>query len=484
MGKKYFDENIKNKLEELEIKYDSSSWDSFEKKLDKEMIDSHEENLAFDEQIKEKMQGDIHHPFKEEHWQELSNRIDYENELTNKIYLFKIIELAILVLLAYSFFQIEPIKKPAGTKTLYAHSHIFDQINADKLIKENLIENSVSQDNLSKDLASTVFSSTIVDQTIKPIFFESRSLANDENKASEGLGDQSNNELVVVSTLDKTGIKPIDYNSTWSYREEIAIEQLQNEVAQRDIIDLPKVAGPPSEKWISFAGSADLNLVNTPTSFLINARDQLLNTTGFSTSITYNSKVGKNEFEIGAAYSNKTYDPDIREVFDINGESTYAYSLTRITFHIAQFPFSYKRYLVDNRKWAAYGAVGATSNFILFNRFSLEDQLIDGLWTNSTINKVANSKLLARNYPTGLLQNANQPSLKRSSSAEFRTEGDIFDNSFITSYLGFGLQRYLGTRKALFIQAGYHHQFFGDKLGPNQDQINTFSFAFGGKFRI
>lgn len=263
--------------------------------------------------------------------------------------------------------------------------------------------------------------------------------------------------------------------------ESLEIKPLDSEI--NDIALLPNIAQKGTEKWVSFSGSADINLVNTPTSFLINGRDQLLNSTGLSSTIAYSIKSGKNEYELGLGYSYKNYDPEIREVFNVDGSSLYAYSLNRIVFHVAQIPATYKRYFIDNNKWSAFAAIGATHNFILFSDYNLTDELLSGIWSPEDYRK-ANSDLLRRDYFTGLFQNVDQPSLKRSSSREFKTEGNIFDNAFITSYTGLGLQRHLGVDRSIFVQAGYHHQFFGDKLGPNKDQINTFSFTLGGKFRI
>lgn len=482
MGKKYFDKNIKNKLEELDIEYDASSWDSFEKKLDAAMSDSHEEDLAFDEQIKEKMQENLQLPFEEEHWQELSSMIDYENELTNKIYLFKIVELAILVMLAYSFFQIEPIKKAPKDNTLYAHSHIFDQIDGDKLIEESFLENTVPQDNLRKELASNIFPVAEEISRAESINLTEQSFASSDNGFQETALDANDRSMAMVTLEDKT-IDKLESNSAWSYREKEEVASLEHELEANDFLMDAKFAGPATEKWISFSGSADVNLVNAPTKLVLNSSRQLLNAAGYSTRISYGVKTGKNEVEIGAGYSYKDYDPDIRESFSIDGESFYSYSLNRIEFHIAQVALNYKRYIVDNNNWSAYVDAGVTPNFILFSDFDTPGELKRGpASTNSFIQK--NSTLLSRNYPTGLLQNVGQSSLKRSSSTAFRTEGDIFDNAFITTYLGFGVQKNIGLNRALFLQTGYHHQFFGDKLGPNQDQINTLSFTLGGKFRI
>lgn len=484
MGKKYFDKNIKDKLEGLEIKYDASSWEAFEEKLDDAIAETQLEDAAFDEQIKAKVGEDLNFEYNDADWQELSQQIDYENELVNRIYLFKILELVILVLLAYSFFQIEPIKK-SNKKPLYAHSEIFKKIDQNKIAEKIVSQNNLVQDNLQPQ---NPISSLINDRirielsALNPIAFTKFEKLVFAEKATISVPSFSS-EINVNATNDKIAKAQSLQTSDQDIAaiESIEIKPLDSEI--KDIALLPSIAQKGTEKWVSFSGSADINLVNTPTSFLINGRDQLLNSTGFSSNVGYSIKSGKNEYEIGFGYSYKNYDPGIREVFNVDGSSLYAYSLNRIVFHVAQIPATYKRYFVDNSKWSAYAAVGATHNFILFSDYNLTDELLSGIWSPKDYRK-ANSDLLRRDYFTGLLQNVDQPSLKRSSSREFKTEGDIFDNAFITSYAGLGLQRNLGFDRSIFVQAGYHHQFFGDKLGPNKDQINTFSFTLGGKFRI
>lgn len=482
MGKHNFDKHIKDKLEELDLNYDPTSWDTFEQKLDSALSQEEIDDAAFDKQVKEKIQSELNYSYEEEHWQELSQRIDYENELTNRIYIFKIAELVILVLLAYSFFQIEDIKDPKKNLPLMAHSEIFKSIEQ-KQIAKDLLATSIAQDNLKQVVELSSIAS--LRQDLKLIELDRAALATLE------ISDQKS-ELLLTDKLrlrDQISIESIDNNiATLSkvvdveLREHINLDPLtldEDYIDMSSNIDLDK-----PEKWFSFSGSADVNLVNTPASFLFNGRpDQLLGATGLSSRLSYAIKSGKNEYEFGIGYAFKNYDPGLREVFNVDGGSLYAYSLNRIEFHIAQIPAFYKRYFVDNRNWAAYAAVGATHNFIMFSDYSLTDELLSGIWSPSDYRK-ANSDLLRRDYHTGLFQNVDQPSSRRSSSKEFKTEGNLFDNTFITSYAGVGVQRNFGTNRSIFLQTGYHHQFFGDKLGPNKDQINTFSFTLGGKFRI
>ena len=498
MGKKQFDKNIKEKLEELHINYDAASWDSFEKKLDSAMSEQEFEDLEFDQQIKDKIQDRLSFDFEEEHWQELSTRIDHDNELANKIYLFKIIELVILVLLAYSFFQIEPIKNPAKNLPLYAHSEIFKSIDQKKVLEKLVGNNSVVQDNLASENS---LSSIILDRkanevlllnydkvtAIAPIVFDHVDIAPLINTVSDrGTSVSSTNENVEIAH-DFANLSLAEKSAQ---RDLLAINELKSE--SNNIIIPPPFIHNKTEKWLSLTSSADINLVNTPTEFIINSGDQILEAAGLSGAISYGVKSGKNEFEMGLGYSYKNYDPDLRKFYNVdsNGStdnSLYRTSLNRIAFHIAQVPISYKRYLVDNRNWSVFMAVGFTPNFILYSDYNLTDELLSGIikpWNN----RKANSDLLKRTYYTGLLQNIqpNDPVKKRSSSTtdEFRTEGNIFDNAFITSMTGLGVQRNLGLNHSIFLQTSYHHQFFGDKLGPNNDQINTFSFTLGSKFRI
>ena len=499
MGKKEFDKNIKEKLEGLHINYDDASWDSFEQKLDNAMSQAEIDDLEFDQVIKDKVQDNISFDFEEEHWQELSTRIDHDNELANRIYLFKIIELVILVLLAYSFFQIEPIKNPTKNLPLYAHSEIFKSIDANKMLEKAVAANVVVQDNLVKTnaLSSLILTRRNSDLDLKLAYIENAPIASVSYDILDfpGISSAAFLDQVESSTTNNTDkIEGLfDDNYTTEGHEIVSIDALLAD--NGNAITIPSIDKNRSDKWLSFSTSADINLVNTPTTFVINGRDNLLETAGASGMIGYHMKSGKNELEVGLGYSYKNYDPNLVDVFDIDSNGTEDYSLfrtslNRIAFHIAQVPFNYSRYFVDNRKWSAFATLGFTQNFILYSDYSLTDELLSGLakpWTY----KKANSYLLRRTYYTGLFQDIEreQTIQKRSSSKnapseEFRTEGNIFDNTFITSYTGVGIQRNFGHNRSLFLKAGYHHQFFGDKLGPNNDQINTFSFTFGGKYRI
>jgi len=500
MGNK-FDKNIKEKIEGLHINYDDAAWDSFEKKLDDTIVQEDIEDAVFDQQIKDKLQDKLSFDFEEEHWQELSTRIDHDNELANRIYLFKIIELVVLVLLAYSFFQIEPIKNPTKNLPLYAHSELFKSIDADKILAQSISNNSIAQDNFASAIA---LRTVILDMKVKKEILLSfdKAIAIVKPVITDlRIAPLTSNTLVpAIETSTKLDRDDVDYDfaniamaEQSLQRDLLAINTLDKD--EKNIIVPPPVVQKGSENWLTLSTSSDINLVNTPAEYILNRRDNLLGVAGISGAITYGSKSGNNEFEIGLGYSYKNYDPDLRkqDIYSIENDgsskpSQYRTSLNRISFHIAQVPINYKRYFVDNHKWSAFMTVGFTPNFILYSDYDLTDELLSGIASPKTYRK-KNIDLLKRTYYTGLLQNIEtETAVKKRSSApspdEFRTEGNIFDNTFITSITGLGIQRNLGKNRSIFLQASYHHQFFGDKLGPNSDQINTFSFTLGSKYKI
>jgi len=297
MGKE-FDKNIKEKLEGLHINYDDASWDSFEQKLD---------NAMSQEEI--------------EDWQELSTRIDHDNELANRIYLFKIIELVILVLLAYSFFQIEPIKKPGKNIPLYAHSEIFKSIVADKVLDKVVNNNTVVQDNLSKTAALRSTILVIRANEVLQLNYDNRTALVPLDIEDLDLAPISSSTLPqtynTISSLEHKGVDHdlanLDLVGKINQRDLLAINIL-NDKASTDLIMPPAYVRKEKSRWLSLSSSADVNLVNTPPRNILSGTDNLLGAAGVSAAMTYAVKSGKNEFQIGLGYSYKDYDPDLVDV--------------------------------------------------------------------------------------------------------------------------------------------------------------------------
>lgn len=494
MGSNRFDKNIKDKLEGIELNYDASAWEAFEQKLDATISEEASAQHEFDEQIKEKLATTNPMTYEDGHWQELSDKIDYENALTNKIYTFKLIELVILFLLAYSFLQIKPIKKPSGKQPLYAHSEIFNKI-------QEHTEGTIAE--MQKEAANAKFA--VINNKRKS---NSQDLAEfSEDQKSVTLLDIANNQAYQISTAvpessltaevdayiqeelaenPLIGFASIDNFFPKNVRESEKISPLIDKSYERPapLANILALRSDKGEDWLSLSVGRDINLVNTPIEYLFSNNSRLLGAMGTTAQVSYSKKSGRNEFEVGLAYSYKSYDPSLKEIFGVNGIGIYESSLNNISFHIAQVPTLFKRYLVDNRKWSAYAAIGAVHNLILYSEYDLGNQLLSGTWSPNS-QRIENSQLLRRNYYTGLFQNVKQnKQYKRSNQQEFLVEGDFYDNVFITSFAGFGIQRNFGLHKSIYLQTGYQHQIFAEKLGPNNDQINSITFNLGGKFRI
>lgn len=96
MSDKKFDRLLQDKLKGHRISFDGSRWEDMEKALN----DSEHVNLI-DTELRNRIK-DHKYPYKESHWEILKRKLELEKELKEKIYISKIAEVTILLLLLLS----------------------------------------------------------------------------------------------------------------------------------------------------------------------------------------------------------------------------------------------------------------------------------------------------------------------------------------------------------------------------------------------
>jgi len=104
-----FDQLFKEKLREHPMAYEPGSWDSLVSKLDG-INHSEMDEKQFDQNLANKLSSSTI-TYKESHWQILKEKLEFQKELKQKIVITKVTEVAILVLLLFSFLTIQPFER-------------------------------------------------------------------------------------------------------------------------------------------------------------------------------------------------------------------------------------------------------------------------------------------------------------------------------------------------------------------------------------
>ena len=96
MSDKKFDRILQDKLKGYQITFDKSKWEDMEKVLNQD-----QQSDLIDHEVRHRLQEHTY-PYQESHWQILKRKLELEKELKEKIYVSKIAEVAILLLLILS----------------------------------------------------------------------------------------------------------------------------------------------------------------------------------------------------------------------------------------------------------------------------------------------------------------------------------------------------------------------------------------------
>ncbi|MFT5168658.1 MAG: hypothetical protein ACI8P3_003903 [Saprospiraceae bacterium] len=195
---------------------------------------------------------------------------------------------------------------------------------------------------------------------------------------------------------------------------------------------------------------------------------------GYSGGFSLGFKYNKWEIETGALYSSLNYDS--RNIFEINGsfaEGGYVQQgLVGAELDLIRLPLNVKFNFSEKKKWNIYALSGVSLNMAVetFYKFSTQD-----------VGESDASRNFA--FPNPRVPDDYREQFNRPSYDGILEGGKFSTNSFLTANIGFGIERYFTPRLSIFLQPSYMHQF-SKGLGPQSDQINSFSILTGAKVTL
>lgn len=212
MSDKKFDKILQEKLIGYQITFDESRWEDMEK-----VLNQNEQSDLIDQEVRHRLQKHTY-PYQESHWQILKRKLELEKELKEKIYISKIAEVSILMLLLLSAINLKENYAPKSSSESFVSA-------IDAHAQDNL-QNHAQES--AQELESTLT------QPITTQF-------NDESKTSiqEVKKDQSgiiaNTKNNTIQGLNSSTSIPITFTAA-SYDEKI----VETESSSNDIISLQK----------------------------------------------------------------------------------------------------------------------------------------------------------------------------------------------------------------------------------------------------
>jgi hypothetical protein len=506
------DDAMKGSLENLEgAAFVPMDWNMMESKLDAAMsdaeIDPQMEDIYLDAIAYDHLKN-MQPAYNHEHWEMMSARLDEEYAYRRKVFVTKLFEVAIVLLLVWTAFNYFPNKKTptpsspfpiaVGTDTnsnQYNTNYLSTDLNEQSLL-----------DNKSVVSFETTIPASIQDEGIKRIINEFPALVvetnpinqnaftsiptppTSDNKITETpFSNNANSINLLNNKTQKATFLPLEKTLTLD-EDEMLKEKLIVQISpipsiMNSILVMDELSkGPFSldqiikkkklrthEVFFSMYSSADLNFVdsdfynNNKREWDVYQRYRY----GYGGGFALGFQLKRFLVETGISYNFVSYKQ--REEANIIGSFTSGYLEEQwddAELNMVQIPLNIQYSFLVKRKWRMYSLTGVSINMALQNNynFQLEDQ------ENSSIRSISLNES----------EIANEASLYKG----ILEGGGLRENSYITANLGFGVERKFTYRWSLFLQPIYRRHFLIDGIGPNEDRIHSSSLRFGAKVKI
>ncbi len=529
MEQKKFDKAIKDSLGKLEGKYNAAHWQQMEELLDKLPSEHPIEDAPFDALVREKLANlkgaensaswdkiaqvltemeradaqfdaqvfsklkNIQPAYQQRHWQQLLARLTANFALREKLYRYKLMELTLMILLLLNFYQYLPSKFITNQKTFKKEAPsllnpvedqpvfkpIFEEKNNQKptpkvkesktgikdLVKPPIADNQLIKTSTDKPtpLTERILNLKETSNSI-PVIEKKYGIAASLPSLNSNLGERTSLSIIMSDMHRHLAM----HNSTTGNALINTIPSLQPDFVETQLIipldckDCKKMK-VPAQIRVGMVSHIAHNAVYRAGNPLTNVSALTQNGFGYGSGFSIGFKYGRWELETGLAYADKQYDPNIIEQHGgiVNNGGIRQTHFKNIALQTATIPvnlrFNYA--ILGKGKWHFYTQAGASLNMILRAEYDFAETVSNGRWTGSNASTARISRI---DYNNGILA------------------GDgLKENRYLTINMGTGLEYYLSPRWSIFLQPDFHYHFSGNRIGPNQDRINTLSLAFG-----
>ncbi len=480
MKDKQFDQLIRDKMGDLEVPLNKGGWETFVSKLDQSSstgVPGDQSDHDFDELIFNKL-NNFEAPFNPAHWSQMQRRIRVELGWPKIMLSYKLAETTLIALLV--FVATHQLK---NNQPLLSVRHLGN--NKVEKVAATAFDTG-SPTNQPTDRPADIFAQANV-------LFQPNPVTEYQTPTPVTQADPSLRlSAMHFSTLPPTGNdkiypeNPADYLVAAPVVSKSANDRFAPAFMERQLIpanyapyiNLDAVIVLPERETllrIGMTGSLDYNRVITPPDVKENRLEVYDRyAPGYSNGISIGFEMGKFEIETGIGYSSKHYLP--QPVVFVQGslqEGFIGEGIREIELNMLSLPLNFKFHFLNREKWRLYALAGTTLQFAFHNNYYTS--------TQSFTNGFA-KPLLSAGQVSPLEDN-------KVLKAGFFEGGPFAENSYLTGNVGIGIERNFSYRWSLFVQPTYQHSmdYFGllDKhLGPNKDQIRTFSVLTGIKMRL
>jgi len=521
MTDKEFDDILKHKLDQFDEAYDPESWERLEKRIEDEGLSedsdfdesiraalagfagiesspdwermeqqlSNEEELAFDNEVKDKV-GKYAAPYDPSSWPILNDKITEDERLRRKLIGAKVLEVAAVLIAMLTLFNFLPLLEKAMSEdrqlaaVAEESAESYSATNTEDIFDERFVaspgnkEATVPQgnQNITSDESTTgAFGA-------QPAVVTESGSSNGQAAFAPSGGARSTTSVpsigsqksVVVHDMlgpaaDWHEVEPMIRNSMMT--ERTATLGLPENIGGDIGMKLPATALPSRGKSLrlGISTSLDVNRLHMPSDQFnadgkkIKFCEKDLIATGYSIGATIIFDRKRWSFETGLLYSLKSFEPNrvlqIGKTFDVR-----TLDFEEISIHVISIPLN-AIWNFDRKGKTRFYAVGglgfniiASANYDLLTRGSVGSQPPGGTRTDFEVRRVREHVL---------------------DGAEFSSK------AFLTASAGMGVEHHFNKKLSLFAQPTYSYQvpFFvlSDKAGKH---IQYLSMQVGTRVRL
>ena len=501
------DEAMKGSLENLEgAAFVPMNWGMMESKLDAAMtdaeLDPQMEDIYLDAIAYEHLKN-MQTAYNHEHWEMMSARLDEEYAYRQKVFITKLFEISIILLLVWTAFNLFPNKKTTpdlrpivntnsnqnNTNDLSTDLNNQSSLEIEPVVsfeKTILAANQVNQnENVESETPLLIVKSNpvnedeIVATPPPPISVNKISSSPFLNNVNSISLLENKKQKTAAFALEKTLV----LNEDEILREKLIIQIsplpalmnsfLEMDEVKKDHFSLTQLIKNKKlrthEVFFSMYGSTDINFVDSD---FYNTNERAWDVYqryryGYGGGFALGFQLKRFLLETGVSYNFISYQQ--REEANIIGSFASGYveeQWNDAELNMIQVPLNIQYSFLVKRKWRIYSLTGVSINMALQNNFNfqLEDQ----------------ENTASRSISLNESEIANEASLYKG----ILEGGGLRENSYLTANLGFGVERKFTYRWSLFLQPIYRRHFLIDGIGPNEDRIHSSSLRFGAKVKI
>lgn len=497
------DEAMKGSLGDLEgAAFVPMNWGMMESKLDAAIadteLDPQMEDIYLDAIAYEHLKN-MQPAYNHEHWEMMSARLDEEYAYRQKVFITKLFEVAIVLLLVWTAFNYFPNKKttPDLRPIVNSNQNNTNDLSTDLNNQSSLEIEPVASfekttpaanpanENVESETPSLIVTSNPVNKN-KIVATPTPPISADKISSSPFLNNvnsisllENNQQKTAAFALEKT----LALNENEILREKLIIQisplpALMNSFLEMDEVKkdrfsltqlIKKKKLRTHEVFFSMYGSTDINFVNSD---FYNNNERAWDVYqryryGYGGGFALGFQLKRFLLETGVSYNFISYQQ--REEANIIGSFASGYveeQWNDAELNMIQVPLNIQYSFLVKRKWRIYSLTGVSINMALQNNFNfqLEDQ----------------ENTASRSISLNESEIANEASLYKG----ILEGGGLRENSYLTANLGFGVERKFTYRWSLFLQPIYRRHFLIDGIGPNEDRIHSSSLRFGAKVKI